>query len=289
MIAITGAAGQLGRLVLAALQAAQKSGALAPTPLVAVVRHPEKAADLAAQGITVRQGDYDQPATLASALQGVQKLLLISSSEVGKRAPQHSNVIAAAEAAQVGLVAYTSVLHAPDSPLGLAAEHRQTEARLAASGLPHVILRNGWYTENYLAGLPAALAHGVLLGAAGSGRIASAPRADYAEAAARVLTLPGQAGKVYELAGDEAYTLADLAAEVSRCTGRTIPYQDLPEAEYRRILIQAGLPEGLAALLADSDAGAARGALDDHSGQLHQLLGRPTASWRALVRAAIGA
>lgn len=211
MIAITGASGQLGRLAIDAL--------LRTTPaqdLVALVRTPAKAQDLAARGVTVRQADYADPAGWDAALQGVRRLLLVSSSEVGQRVAQHRTVIDAARRAGVELLAYTSVLHADTSALELAREHRDTEALLRASGVPHVLLRNGWYTENYLAGVGAALQHGVLAGSAGEGRIASAARADYAEAAAAVLQAPDQAGKVHELAGDSAYTLAELAAEISR-------------------------------------------------------------------------
>lgn len=271
MIVITGASGQLGRLVIEALL-----HTLPASEIVAAVRSPAKVSDLAARGVQVRQADYTQPATLDAAFQGADKLLLISSSEVGQRVPQHRAVIDAAQRAGVKLLAYTSLLHADVSPLGLAAEHQATEALLRASGLPHVLLRNGWYTENYAASVPAALAHGVLLGSAGTGRIASAARADYAEAAAAVLTQDDQAGRVYELAGDTAYTLAELAAEITTQSGKEIAYKDLPEADYKAILLGAGLPEGLAALLADSDVGASKGGLFDDSCQLSQLIGRPT-------------
>jgi len=282
MIAITGASGQLGRLVIQSLLAQVPA-----SELVAVVRKPEAVADLAALGVQVRRGDYELPETLDSAFRGVTKVLLISSSELGRRAHQHKAAIDAAGRAGVKLLAYTSVLHADGSPLGLAGEHRETEAHLRASGLPFVLLRNGWYTENYAASIPAALQHGVFLGSAGAGRIASAARADYAAAAAAVLLAEGQAGRVYELAGDSAYTLAEFAAEIGRQTGKPIAYQDLPEAEYRGILVGAGLPEGLAALLADSDAGAAKGALLDEGRQLSGLIGRPTTPMAAVVAAAL--
>jgi len=273
MIAITGASGQLGRLVIQSL--------LERVPaeqIVALVRDPGKVQDLAAQGVVVRTADYNQPATLTAALKGVDKLLLISSNELGNRAVQHRAVIDAAKAAGVTLLAYTSVLHADTSTLGLAAEHRNTEAALKASGVPHVLLRNGWYTENYLANVPSALEHGVLLGSAGEGRISSAPRADYAQAAAVVLITEGQAGKVYELAGDSSYTLTELASLISQKTGKPVVYQNLPQAEFEAVLISMGLPVGLAALLADSDAAAAKGALFDESGVLGRLIGRGTAS-----------
>ncbi len=284
MIAITGASGQLGRLVIAELLATVPAA-----QIVALVRTPSKVADLAAQGVVIRQADYNEPAALQAALQGVDKLLLISSSEIGQRAAQHGHVIEAAQGAGVKLLAYTSVLHADRSPLGLAEEHRATEALLKASGLPHVLLRNGWYTENYLASVPPALQYGAFLGCAGEGRIASAARADYAAAAAKVLTLPDQAGKVYELAGDEAYTLADFSAAISEAAGKPVAYTHLPEAAFRGALEQAGLPGPLAALLADSDAGAAQGALFDESRALSRLLGRATTPWQTMVKSAVAA
>lgn len=282
MIAVTGASGQLGRLVM--------EGLLARVPadnIVAAVRSPAKVADLAARGVVVRTADYATPETLDAALAGVDRLLLISSSEVGARVPQHRNVIEAAKRAGVGLVVYTSSLHADTTPLGLGAEHRETEALLRASGLPHVLLRNGWYTENYLASLPGALQQGAFVGSAGDGRIASAARADYAAAAVAVLTGEGHTGKVYELAGDTSYTLAELAAEVSRQTGRQIGYTNLPQAEFRAVLVGAGLPEPIAGLLADSDAGAARGGLFDDGHQLSALIGRPTTPLATLVEGAL--
>jgi NAD(P)H dehydrogenase (quinone) len=282
MIVITGASGQLGRLVIEALL-----HKLPASEIVAAVRSPEKVSDLAARGVQVRQADYTRPATLDAAFKGADKLLLISSSEVGQRVPQHRAVIDAAQRAGVKLLAYTSLLHADVSPLGLAAEHQETEALLRASGLPHVILRNGWYTENYAASVPTALAHGVLLGSAGTRHIASAARADYAEAAAAVLTRDDQAGRIYELAGDTAYTLAELAAEITKQSGKEIAYKDLPEADYKAILLGAGLPEGLAALLADSDVGASKGGLFDDSRQLSQLIGRPTTILATSIAAAL--
>lgn len=271
MIVITGATGQLGRLVIAAL--------LKKVPaaeIVAAVRNPEKAKDLAESGIQVRYADYSQPASWDAALKGTDKVLLISSSEIGQRVNQHRSVIDAAKRCGVKLLAYTSVLHAGTSPLGLAAEHRETEALLGASGVPFVLLRNGWYTENYTAGVPAALALGSVYGCAGDGRISSAARADYAEAAAAVLTSDNQAGRVYELAGDTAYTLTELAAEISRQAGKNIGYVNLPQAEYKDILIKVGLPEVIAELLANSDSGASQNALFDDSRQLSRLIGRAT-------------
>ena len=271
MIAITGATGQLGQLVIAALLKSVPA-----SQIVAVVRNPAKADALAQQGIVVRQGDYGDEAALTRALDGVEKLLLISSSEVGQRAVQHRNVINAAKAAGVGFIAYTSVLHADTSPLGLAAEHIETENMLAASGIPYALLRNGWYSENYLASAPPALEHGVFLGAAGNGKIASATREDYAAAAAKVISEEGHAGKVYELAGDTAWTLSELAAELSKQSGKNVVYQNLSEADYASALRGVGLPDAFANLLADSDTGASKGGLFDDSHTLSKLIGRPT-------------
>jgi NAD(P)H dehydrogenase (quinone) len=272
MYVITGATGQLGRLVIE-----QLLDSVPASHIVAAVRNPQKASDLAALGVQVRQADYSQPATLDSAFAGAEKILLISSNEIGQRAVQHQAVIEAAKRAQVKLVAYTSVLHADTSLLGLAEEHRQTESALQQSGVPFVLLRNGWYTENYTAGVPAALEHGAVFGSAGEGRISSAARSDFAAAAVAVLTAPeAQAGRVYELAGDESYTLAELAAELAKQAGKPVPYTDLPQADFRAALVQAGLPDFVADLLSDSDAAAAKGALFDDGRQLSRLIGRPT-------------
>jgi NAD(P)H dehydrogenase (quinone) len=282
MIVVTGASGQLGRLVIEALLKKLPAG-----EIVAAVRNPEKVADLAARGVQVRTADYDQPASLVAAFKGADKLLLISANEIGRRVPQHRAVIDAAKIAGVGLLAYTSILHADTSPLPLAAEHQETESLIHASGLPAVILRNGWYTENYLAGIPAALQYGVLLGSVGEGKIASAARADYAEAAAAVLTQDNQAGRIWELAGDEAYTLGELAGEIAKQSGKPVAYQNLPESEFKAALLGAGLPEGLATLLAESDVGASKGGLFDDSRQLSQLIGRPTTTLVELVKLAL--
>ncbi|EFB2831122.1 MULTISPECIES: NAD(P)H:quinone oxidoreductase [Escherichia] len=271
MIAITGATGQLGHYVIESLMKTVPA-----SQIVAIVRNPAKAQALAAQGITVRQADYGDEAALTSTLQGVEKLLLISSSEVGQRAPQHRNVINAAKAAGVKFIAYTSLLHADKSPLGLAAEHIETEKMLANSGIAYTLLRNGWYTENYLASAPAALEHGVFIGAAGDGKIASATRVDYAAAAARVISEAGHEGKVYELAGDSAWTLTQLAAELTKQSGKPVTYQNLSEADFATALKGVGLPVGLADMLADSDVGASKGGLFDDSKTLSKLIGRPT-------------
>lgn len=279
MIAITGATGQLGQLVIE-----QLLKTVPGSQIVAIVRNPAKAESLSNQGINVRQADYTDQAAFTTALTGVDKLLLISSSEVGQREPQHKNVIRAAKAAGVKFIAYTSLLHADKSPLGLANEHVATEKALAESGIPYALLRNGWYTENYLASAPPALEHGVFIGAAGEGKIASATRADYAAAAAKVIAEEGHAGNVYELAGDSAWTLSELAAELSKQSGQPVTYQNLSEADFAAALKSVGLPAGLADMLADSDVGASKGGLFDDSRTLSKLLGRPTTSLAESVK-----
>ena len=279
-IAITAASGQLGHLMIDKLKAKVPA-----SEIIAVARHTEKAADL---GVEVRQADYSRPETLGPAFAGVSELLFISSSESGPgRVEQHRNVVDAAKQAGVKRIIYTSVLHADTSPLDLAEEHRATEAMIKASGIPYTILRNGWYTENYMASVGGAVAGGAVIGSAGEGRISSAARADYAEAAVAVLTSEGHAGRTYELGGDEAFTLADLAAEISRQTGRTIPYKDLPEADYAAALASFGLPEVLAKTFASYDVQASKGALFDDSRTLSRLIGRPTTPLSASVAEAL--
>ena len=271
MIAITGATGLLGQHVIENLLQTVPAG-----QIVAIVRNPAKGASLSRKGISVRQADYNDEASLIRALQGVVKLLLISSSEIGQRVTQHRNVINAAKSANVKFIAYTSLLHADTSPLGLHTEHVETEKMLADSGIRYALLRNGWYTENYLASVPAALEHGVFIGAAGEGKIAFAARADYAAAAACVISEDGHAGKVYELAGDEARTLSHLAKELTEQSGKNVVYQNLSQADFVAALKNAGLPDELSEMLADSDVGASVGGLFDDSHTLSKLIGRPT-------------
>lgn len=284
MIVITGASGQLGKLVLEELLKSVPANAL-----VAAVRRPDSVSDFARLGVQVRPMDYDQPDTLDFAFDGAEKVLMISSSAVGRRLPQHANLIKACQRADVKLLAYTSLLHADSSPLPLAAEHRQTESLLQDSGLPHVILRHGWYTENYLASIPAALQQGVLVGCAGAGMIASATRADYAAADAALVLADHPINNVYELAGDAAYTLSDFAAELSRQSHQTIPYRNLPQADYSQLLQDAGIPEALAVMLAESDTGASAGGLFDDSMTLSRWIGRPTTPLHDSIATALGA
>jgi NAD(P)H dehydrogenase (quinone) len=284
-IVITGATGQLGRLVVEALL----DHNVPAGQIVATGRNLAKVADLADRGVQVRQVDYSDPESLRQAFSGAEKVLLISGSEVGRRLEQHRNAIMAAKDAGVGLIAYTSIANAGSTGMQLAAEHKATEEALVASGVPFALLRNGWYLENYTDQLGTFLEHGAVLGSAGDGRVSAATRADYARAAAAVLLRDGQAGKVYELGGDTAFTLSELAAEVGAAAGQPVTYRDLPVGQYTEVLVGAGLPAGYAAILADSDLGIARGELLVTSGDLSALIGRPTTTLREAVRAAAGA
>ncbi|MFP8907401.1 SDR family oxidoreductase [Streptomyces atacamensis] len=283
MIVVTGATGQLGRLVVEDL--------LTRVPadrIVAAVRTPEKAADLAERGVQVREADYDRPDTLMTAFEGAEKILLISGSEVGRRVPQHQAVVDAARQAGADLLAYTSVLHADTSTLPVAGEHRATEEAVKASGLAYSLLRNGWYNENYIPTAQQGAATGTIIGSARGGRVASASRADYAAAAAAVLTGDGHDNTVYELSGDTAFTMDDLAAEVTAVTGTPVVYQDLPAKAHAKALADAGLPEPVVEMLVAIDAGTAEGQLADTTGDLSRLIGRPTTPLRTTLAAALG-
>jgi NAD(P)H dehydrogenase (quinone) len=267
-IGVTGATGQLGRLVVENLK-----GKVSAESIVALVRTPEKAAEL---GVEARVFDYNKPEGLAASLMGIDKLLMISGNELGQRLPQHLAVIEAAKEAGVKHIFYTSILHADKSPLMLGAEHLGTEVAIKASGLVYTFLRNGWYTENYTGSAKGAIGAGAFIGCAGDGKISSAARVDYAEAAAVVLAGEGHENKIYELACDTANTLTELAAEISLQTGKTIPYNNLTETQYADILKSFGLPAALAEMLADSDTGASKGGLFDDSKQLSTIIGHPT-------------
>ncbi|MFB6874733.1 SDR family oxidoreductase [Streptomyces sp. NPDC056323] len=283
-IVVTGATGELGRLVVEQLLATVPASGIA-----AVVRDAEKAAPLAARGIELRVADYDRPESLKDAFRAGDRVLLISGSEVGRRVPQHTAVIDAAKAAGVAQLAYTGILGGPAADFRLAAEHKVTEQLILDSGLPHTFLRNGWYTENYTANLAPVLEHGAVVANAGEGRIASATRADYAAAAAAVLTGEGHIGAAYELSGDVAWSLAEYAAEISRATGKEIAYRNVPAATHQEILVGAGVPEFFAEILVDVDEAIARGLLAGTSGDLARLIGRPTTPLAETVATAVAA
>jgi NAD(P)H dehydrogenase (quinone) len=280
-IVVTGATGNLGRLTVEALL----DRGVPAERIVATGRRTEALADLQERGVTVRRADFTDPDSLRAAFAGAEKVLLVSSSEVGQRLPQHSNVIAAAKDAGVRLIAYTSITRADTSTLLLAEEHRATEQALAESGMPHVVLRNAWYTENYTGQLATYLQHGIV-GAAGTGRVSAATRADFAAAAAAVLAEDGHEGAVYELGG-EAFTMPELATAVSTATGEDVTYTDVPVEQYTQILVGAGLPEPVAAVFADGDRGVADGELHVEADDLTKLIGRaPTPLSDAVAAAA---
>jgi NAD(P)H dehydrogenase (quinone) len=281
-IAVTGATGHLGSLVIDSLL--ERGPA---RTVVAVARNPDKARGLAERGVTVRIADYSQPGALVAALAGVGRLLLISGSEVGQRVAQHTNVITAARTAGVPYVAYTSAPRADSTPLALAAEHKATEAVLAASGLAYTILRNNWYHENYLSQIGPAAESGVVIGSTHGGRVASASRADYAAATAAVLTSDGHENAIYELGGDLAWDYGTLAAAISTVSGRPVTYRDLSTAEHVEVLKSQGLDQATAQFVAAIDTGVAAGALAEVSGDLHRLIGRDTTPLVDSLRAAL--
>lgn len=283
IIAVTGATGHLGALVIDSLLTTQD-----PASIVAIVRDAARATGLADKGVQVRKATYDDPAALESALQGVDRLLLISGSEPGKRVPQHTNVVNAAKAAGVGRIAYTSAPHADVSTLVLAPDHKATEEVLRASGVPFTILRNNWYTENYVQAVEQAKATGVIVAATGNGKVASASRADYAAAAAAVLIGDGHENRIYELSGDVAWTFSDLAAAVSTIIGQPVTYQAVSPEDLVTILTdQAGLPQGTANFVSALDANIANGDLADATSDLRTLIGRPTTPLVEGLRAAV--
>lgn len=283
-VLVTAASGNLGRLVVDALLA---RGA-APAEIVAAARDIAKVTDAASRGIRVAELDYTRPETIAAALDGVDAVLLISGTAFGERAAQHRNVIDAAVAAGVSKLVYTSAPKATESELVLAPEHAATEGAIAASGVPAVILRNNWYTENYAADVAAAAETGVIAAAAGAGRVASAPRRDFAEAAAAVLLEDGHVGKVYELGGDEPWTFDELAAAASVVLGRDVAYVAQTPDERVASLVAAGLDEGTAGFVAAIDEGIARGDLAESDGTLARLIGRPTTPLVDALREAVG-
>ena len=281
-VAVTGATGHLGRL---AVEALLRRGVPA-SEVVATGRSTDRLRDLAERGVTVRRADYDDPASLETALQGVDRLLLVSGDALGQRTRQHGNVLTAAAAAGVGFVAYTSIAKADTSTLLLAQEHHATEQLVVASGIPYALLRNSWYLENYTGQLPVHLEHGIA-GAAGDGRVSAALRAEYAEAAAAVVAAPAEHhGRTYELGG-APFSMQELAEVVSRASGQTVTYTDLPVQDYVQVLVSAGLPEPVAAVYADGDRGLADGELLVDSGDLERLLGRPATSLEDAVTAAL--
>lgn len=271
-IVVTGATGHLGRLTVDALL----ERGVPAAQIRAAGRSAERLAPLAALGVQTALIDFEKPETLDAAFAGADALLLVSGSEVGQRIPQHRNAIEAATRTNVGRVVYTSAPRATDTDLILAPEHAETERLLAASGLPVTVLRNNWYTENYTGQVDTAAATGELVGSAATGRVASASRKDYAEAAAVVLTTDGHEGAVYELGGDVAWTFDDLATTVGELLGRPVGYRSVTPDEHTAALREAGLDEGTAGFVVALDGNIRDGALAEVTGTLSELIGRPT-------------
>jgi NAD(P)H dehydrogenase (quinone) len=282
-LVVTGATGRLGRLVVEALL----ERGVAPSEIVATGRDIQKIKDLADRGVTVRRADFADPDGLAAAFAGGDKLLLVSTNTVGRRFADHRAAIDAAGAAGVSLVAYTSITRADTSGIKLAVEHRETEQYLRDSGTPFTFLRNSWYLENYTSGISGYLEQGSVAGSAGDGRVSAATLADYATASAAVLATEGHAGAVYELGGDEAFTLAELAARLSAASGREITYTDMPVQQFAELLTAVGLPKDYAGILADADQGLGRGELFTDSGDLSRLIGRPTTTLSEAIATAL--
>ncbi|GAA4976816.1 SDR family oxidoreductase [Yinghuangia aomiensis] len=285
MIVVTGATGRLGHLTVESLLAR----GVAAAEIAVAVRGPERAADLAARGVAVREGDYDRPDTLAAAFAGADTLVLVSANapDNALRIGQHRAAVAAAQQARVGRIVYTSIAEADTNPLSLATVHKATEELIRATGIPFVFLRNSWYFENYTAGIPDALGRGGLVGTAAEGRIAAASIADFAEAAAVVAAGTGHDGKAYELTGDASWTLGELAAEVAKQTGKPFAYTDLPAEDYAAVLTGAGLPAGLVDMLTDAEVHTRGGALALVSADLRSLIGRPTTTLSGAVTEAL--
>ena len=282
-IVVTGATGHLGRLVVENLL----GRGVPADQIVAGGRALDRLAPLAERGVQVRRLDYADAGSLGAALDGASRVLLVSGSEMGQRLQQHTAVVEAARAAGVQLLAYTSAPYADTTTLTLAAEHAATEAVIRQSSVPFAFLRNSWYFENYTVQIPSYLEHGAVLGSAGDGRISGAARADFAAAAAAVLTGEGHTGKVYELGGDSSFSLPELAALVAEHSGKPVVYRDLPLAEFTKVLQAAGMPPEVAAIFADTDRSIREGELLVETGDLSRLIGRPTSSLSDAVAAAL--
>ncbi|MFV0315939.1 MAG: SDR family oxidoreductase [Microthrixaceae bacterium] len=277
-IAVTAASGQLGQGIVSHLL-----DRVPASEVIAVIRDPAKAAPLTAKGVEVRIADYTDRDALTEALAGIDKMVLISSNEIGQRATQHANVIDAAKEAGVGYVAYTSLLHADTSPLLLAPEHAETERRLAEAGIAHSFLRNGWYHENQVTSIPGAREMGTVLTSAGEGRVASAARDDFAEAAAIVVTSDSPE-IIYELSGDTAWTQEELAEAISAAIDAPVTVTHVNSEAHREALTQAGLDDPMIDFAVSVDGHIAQGALADMPGTLSDLLGRPTTALADTLR-----
>lgn len=283
MIAVTGASGHFGKIAIKELL---KEG-VKPQDIVAFVRDTKKGEEFAKEGIQLRVADYNDPSTLEAALKGIDKLLFISGSEVGQRYRQHKAVIEAAKKNHVKFIAYTSILTADRSPLSLAEEHSKTEEELKNSGIDYAILRNGWYTENYLMGISHALESGKIYGCAGDARISAATRTDYAQAAVKILLTKASGKNIYELAGDNSFTLTEFAQTLTRLSGKPVNYVNLKEEEYAHLLNQAGLPVGFANMLAETESKAQKGWLEFKEPTISRIIGHQTTPLDEAIRASL--
>jgi NAD(P)H dehydrogenase (quinone) len=282
-VVVTGATGHLGRLVVQHLLAQ----GVPADQITATGRRTERLADLAEQGVRTAVADFARPETLTAAFAGADAVLLVSGSEVGQRVDQHRAAIEAAVAAGVGRLVYTSAPHADTTALVLAPEHKATEEILRASGLTFTILRNGWYTENYVGDVQQARESGQIVAAVGEGRVASASRTDFAEAAAVVLRTEGHENAVYELTGDVAWAFTDLAAAASEVLGRPVEYVAVSSADRTAGLLAAGLDEGTAGFVVALDENTRDGLLGEVNGVLSGLIGHPTTPLVDGLRAAL--
>jgi NAD(P)H dehydrogenase (quinone) len=279
-IVVTGASGHLGRLVVERLL----DRGVDPAGIVATGRSTDKLGELAERGVRTERLDFDDVPETVPWLAAGDVLLLVSGSEVGKRVPQHQAVVDLAARSGVRRIAYTSAPAADDTTLALAPEHAATEGLIRASGLPFTFLRNGWYTENYEQAFAQARETGVVASSAGDGRVASAPRSDFADAAAVVLASEGHDNAVYELSGDVAWSFDELAATFADVLGREVTHQRLTPDEHRALLVSFGLDEGTAGFVVALDQNIADGLLAVTTGDLARLIGRPTEPLAETVR-----
>ncbi|MGG1679883.1 SDR family oxidoreductase [Neobacillus sp. NRS-1170] len=270
---VTGATGKLGTKVVETLLKTVPASHLAVS-----VRNPEKAAELQARGVEVRQGDFDRPETLDSAFAGIDRLLLISADGDNEtRIRQHTDAVAAAERAGVKFIAYTSLANASETTMFLAPPHVATEAAILKTGIPFSFLRNNWYLENEIPSIQGVLAGAPWVTSAGSGKVGWALQQDYAEAAAAVLAGDGHENTIYELSG-KPVSQEELVSALSTVLGKEIPVQQVDDATYADIMKGAGLPDFLIPFLVGIQKGIRDGALEIESNDFEKLLGRPAIS-----------
>ncbi len=282
-ILVTGASGQLGRRVVELLV---ESGA---SNVVATTRHPERLRDLGDRGVELRKADFDQgPAQLAAAFAGAKRMLLISTDAMdpGHRYEQQSRAIGAAVRAGVEHIAYTSLTHpVSDSPVLIAPDHAQTEQELEAIGVGYTALRNNLYADLLLISLPAAIGSGRLFAAAADGGAAYVTREDCARAAAAALASNFEGKRQLEITGPAVVTYAELAALASELSGKEVVYVPLDEEALIAGMVDNGLPEVVARLMASFDAGIRKGFFGPATDAVKDLSGTAPQSVRAFLEA----